>query len=95
MQERALLYELYEGGSLDNRLYLAQHFELTRGRGGREFTWGERMRVLVDSCMGLAVLHSCELVHCDIKPGNILIGLEGQVRLLLGPSPTLDHGFQP
>ena len=53
------------------------------------------MRVLVDSCMGLAVLHSCELVHCDIKPGNILIGLEGQVRLLLGPSPTLDHGFQP
>jgi len=33
---------------------------------------------MVDSCMGLAVLHSCELVHCDVKPGNILLGSEGQ-----------------
>jgi serine/threonine-protein kinase len=38
---------------------------------------GEALRVIRDVLAGLTPLHAHGLVHCDVKPGNILIGSDG------------------
>ena len=63
--DRALICELMDGGNLFNRLF-AEDID-------RPFLGNERLQILTDACTGLACLHSCEMVHCDIKPANILL----------------------
>jgi len=43
------------------------------------FMWYSRFQVILDACLGLACLHECTLLHCDIKPGNILIRGDGRL----------------
>ncbi|KIJ65968.1 hypothetical protein HYDPIDRAFT_110083 [Hydnomerulius pinastri MD-312] len=42
---------------------------------------GQKMDLLCQIAGGLAYLHTCNVVHGDIKPGNILINDEGQAVL--------------
>ena len=49
--------------------------------GGRGLPQGELARVAVDLCTSLAQLHACDVVHCDIKPGNCLVRADGTVVL--------------
>jgi len=72
---RCLLYELCTGGSLADRLTLSAPSEFDKFV--LPFPWHERVRVLIDTCLGLACLHECSLLHCDIKPDNILIREDG------------------
>lgn len=38
----------------------------------------DRIRLMADVCNGVHRLHELKLIHCDIKPGNILIAEEGE-----------------
>ena len=39
------------------------------------------MRVIHDVAAGLEHIHACHVVHLDIKPANILIGLDGTLKI--------------
>jgi len=101
---RCLMYELMSGGSLSDRIALSDN------RGGQyadtqlvPFPWQDRIQVLLDSCLGLACLHECTLLHCDIKPENILLRENGRAavadfglsRSLRGAEYKGSHGFTP
>ena len=65
--EPCLVYEFMSNGSVFDHLY-------KRGRGGRpRMTWQERLNIAVGTARGLVYLHKSEVVHGDIKSGNILL----------------------
>jgi hypothetical protein len=56
----------------------------------------ERLTLLVKVAAALAYAHECKVMHRDIKPGNILVTPDGQVKLLdFGISKLLDDTGQP
>ncbi|GAB2271542.1 hypothetical protein Dimus_006375 [Dionaea muscipula] len=64
--ERLLVYEYMNLGSLDRTLFGT----------GPPLEWQERLDIVVGTARGLAYLHTgCEqkIIHCDVKPENILL----------------------
>ncbi|KAJ3677029.1 hypothetical protein LUZ60_002753 [Juncus effusus] len=86
---RLLVYEYMNRGSLDRPLF---------GQMGPILEWGERVEIALGAARGLAYLHnSCDhkIVHCDVKPENILLADGGQVKIsdfglakLMGPDQS-------
>ncbi|KAJ4964018.1 hypothetical protein NE237_023957 [Protea cynaroides] len=73
-QEQLLVYEYMNKGSLDRTLF----------SNGPVIEWQERFEIALGTAKGLAYLHSgCEhkIIHCDIKPENILLHDNSQVKL--------------
>jgi tetratricopeptide (TPR) repeat protein len=76
------------GGPRDDRMVLFVVMELVAGVGLDEWTrTGDRstaeiLDVLDQVAAGLAAVHACGLVHCDVKPGNILVLVDGGVAKL-------------
>lgn len=71
---RLLVYEYMSHGSLDNLLFKAE----VRPR------WEERLGIALDVARGLHYLHDeCEarILHCDIKPQNILLDEFGVAKI--------------
>ncbi len=62
-----LVMELVEGGTLRERC----------GRVG----WAEARRILLELLGALAHAHARGVIHRDIKPGNVLVGGDGGLRL--------------
>ncbi|WVY95101.1 hypothetical protein V8G54_034189 [Vigna mungo] len=63
----SFLFTVYEyacNGSLDK--YLSKE-------SSRPLTWKERKRVVIGLARGLKYLHDNNIVHCNIKPSNILL----------------------
>ncbi|KAG2661811.1 G-type lectin S-receptor-like serine/threonine-protein kinase At5g35370 [Panicum virgatum] len=74
-QRRLLVYEYMNRGSLDRSLFRP---------AGHPLEWKERMEVAVGAARGLAYLHfDCDqrIIHCDVKPENILLADGGQVKM--------------
>jgi len=71
-QEDLLFYvmELVDGTSLEDEL---QH--------GRQFTWRETTRIGIETCRALRHAHDRGVIHRDVKPANLLLTTDGQVRL--------------
>jgi len=70
--ERGQIYiqnEFCEGGSLDQKIEGCRVFE-------DPFSEEELRRLLLQVGKGLKYIHSMQLVHLDIKPGNILLALD-------------------
>jgi eukaryotic-like serine/threonine-protein kinase len=71
-QDDQLFYamELIDGNSLEEEL----------GRG-RRFDWREVVRIVLEICRALRHAHDRGVIHRDIKPGNLLLSTNGQVKL--------------
>lgn len=69
--------EFCEGGSLQRQI---EEFRIN----GRRFSEQELRKIMAHVAKGLQYIHSKQLVHLDVKPGNILISLENDV-----PSPEV------
>uniref|UniRef100_A0A0D9YIH3 Receptor-like serine/threonine-protein kinase n=1 Tax=Oryza glumipatula TaxID=40148 RepID=A0A0D9YIH3_9ORYZ len=65
--KRLLVYEYMPNGSLDHHLF---------GSSGVSLSWSTRYQIAAGIAKGLAYLHEkCRdcIIHCDIKPQNILL----------------------
>jgi serine/threonine protein kinase len=63
--------EYVEGGSLEDFL-----------KKGKKFTRNEAIRLIIQLSEALGHAHRRDIVHRDVKPGNILIDQEGRARLV-------------
>jgi serine/threonine protein kinase/tetratricopeptide (TPR) repeat protein len=78
---------VYEFGQERDRIYLAM--ELLEGADLRAMinrhglpSLGEKVAVMEQLCEGLAYAHAHDVVHRDLKPGNIYVLPNGQAKLL-------------
>tara|TARA_R110002096_G_scaffold9362_1_gene37077 strand:- start:1314 stop:2888 length:1575 start_codon:yes stop_codon:yes gene_type:complete len=79
--EHFLSMELIEGGSLARKI-----------RRDGPMPWPEVIRMLRDIALALKVAHAAQLVHRDVKPGNILLAANGQAKLTdLGLAASGEH----
>ena len=42
---------------------------------------GEIVSVMLQAARGLEAIHAAGLVHCDVKPDNIIVGVDGRTRI--------------
>ncbi|XWS21872.1 hypothetical protein CRYUN_Cryun30bG0092900 [Craigia yunnanensis] len=69
-RHRLLVYEFMKNGSLDNFLFATEELS------GKMLSWEYRFIIALGTARGITYLHEeCRdcIVHCDIKPENILL----------------------
>ena len=92
------LARLIDGGlAPDGRPWFALEFvegsTITRWCDAHRLDVRERVRLFLDVCAAVQYAHSQLVVHRDLKPGNILVGEDGTVRLLdFGIARLLEGG---
>ena len=69
-----LVFEYVEGQTLETRLDIDNYIP-----------FNEIKEIFKSVCAGLAYAHSLDIVHCDLKPGNIMIAD-------FGPAKVMDFG---
>jgi serine/threonine-protein kinase len=65
--DAALVMELFDGLALDNRA---------------QMTLDETLHTFIQTAAGIGALHARRIVHCDLKPNNILVGPDGKVKVI-------------
>lgn len=69
--QRILIMEYVEGRTLESKLLDGEHFELD-----------EALDCMIQCCEALQAIHDAGLLHRDVKPGNVMLGEDGIVRLM-------------
>ncbi len=77
---------VHDFGFADNLLYIVMELipgkdlkQLIRERG--RFTVEQGIPLLVQACAGLGYAHRAGLVHCDVKPHNMLVAPDGRLKV--------------
>ena len=65
-----LVMEYMPGGSLEDLLRRREKLEIAQA-----------LRIMTDICDGLAYAHDIGVIHCDIKPANVLFAADGTAKL--------------
>ncbi len=66
-----LVFEYVEGQTLETRLDIDNNLNLEQAKN-----------IFSSVCKGLAYAHSQDIVHCDLKPGNIMIADSGIAKVM-------------
>ena len=77
---------VYDAGTFQDRVFIAMEFVEGHTLGywmhARTRSWPEVLEVFTAAGRGLAAAHERDLVHRDFKPDNVMIGADGQVRVM-------------
>ncbi len=82
---------VYDTGTFDQHLFIAM--ELIEGSTLRQWLaaprdasaarpWRRVLEVFAQAGRGLAAAHAADMIHRDFKPGNVMIGDDGRIRVL-------------
>jgi tetratricopeptide (TPR) repeat protein len=76
---------VHDAGTFGDRVFVAM--ELVEGRTLRQWlaegswSWRQILETFLAAGRGLAAAHAAGLIHRDFKPGNVLIGTDGRIRV--------------
>ena len=78
---------IYELGEQDGQPFIAMEFlsgEDLKSKLDRraELTLEQRLQWMIEICEGLAHAHGKDVIHRDIKPGNVFVTREGEIKVL-------------
>jgi serine/threonine protein kinase/tetratricopeptide (TPR) repeat protein len=77
---------VFDAGTFEDRVFIAMEFieghTLRYWLSARPRTWPEVLEIFAAAGRGLAAAHEKELVHRDFKPDNVMVGGDGQVRVM-------------
>lgn len=78
---------IHDFGLHENRLFIVMEYvpgtdlqEILKRRG--RLTISEAISLISQACAGIGYAHESGLVHCDIKPQNLLVNPSGQLKVL-------------
>ena len=66
-----IVMEFISGDSLDNLL-----------KSGRQFTIIEKLEIIRQLCIGLGYAHQKGVIHRDVKPANIMVQPDGNIKIV-------------
>ena len=77
---------VHDVGAFEDKIFVAMEFveghTLSYWRHAQPRSWTDILKIFADAGRGLAAAHEKDLVHRDFKPDNVMISVDGQVRVM-------------